>query len=118
MSDQSPIPGAYDGIDRRMGVRRRVTRRVDISLRRGTLGLTPNLAIALVDVSEEGMGVRLTEALDPGAEVEIVLSFPIVSKSLKLLGEVCWCNSGPYETFLAGVRLRRRLTHLELAELC
>jgi hypothetical protein len=36
---------------------------------------------------------------------------------MKLRGEVCWCNPGPYETFVAGIRLRRRLTHLELAEL-
>ena len=75
MSDQPPILRAYDGIDRRLGLRRRVTRRVDVTLRSGTLGLTPNLAIGLVDVSEEGMGVRLTGSVTPGAEVELVLSF-------------------------------------------
>lgn len=116
MSDQLPEARGYEGIDRRLGPRRPVTRRADVSLRAGTLGLGPNLATGLVDVSEEGLGVKLNGAVEPGAEVEVIVSFPVASKSFKLHGVVCWCNLGPGETFVAGIRLRRRLTHAELIE--
>jgi hypothetical protein len=116
MSEQLPDSGGYEGIDRRLGPRRPVTRRADVSLRTGPLGLGPNLAIGLVDVSEEGMGVKLNGPVKPGEEVEVVVSFPVASKTFKLHGVVCWCNPGPGETFVAGIRLRRRLTHAELIE--
>ncbi len=117
MSDPPLHDESYDGLERRIFRRRRVVRPVDVIIRRGTLGLGPNLALALIDVSEEGLRVRLKGPVVAGDEVEICLSFPIASKSWKFTGDVRWCESGPFETFLAGISLRRQLTHLELAEL-
>jgi hypothetical protein len=116
MSDQVSNASSLEGSNRCLSPRRRVSRRVDVIVRRGTLGLNPDLAIGLVDISEDGLGVRLRGPVEPGDEVEIILSLPVMSKSWKLLGDVCWCNPGPYGTFVADVHLRRRLTHLDLAE--
>jgi hypothetical protein len=112
MGDRVSTASSLEGGNRCLSPRRRVSRRIDVTLRRGTLGLNPGL----VDMSEDGLGVRLMGPVEPGDEVEIVLSFPVMSKSWKLLGDVCWCNPGPCGTFVADVHLRRRLTHIDLAE--
>lgn len=107
---------SYDGVDRRLSSRRRVTKHVDVTVQVGTLGLGPNIGIALIDISEEGLGVHLKTPVKPGDAVEVDLSFPVASKTWKLFGDVCWCNPGRFGTFVAGIRLRRRLTHHEVSE--
>ena len=81
------------------------------------MGLGVDVAVGLVDVSEDGLGVRLKVAVTPGEETEIILTSPGTRKAYKLLGEVRWCRDAGDGTFLAGVRLRRRLAYVDLSDL-
>jgi PilZ domain len=101
----------------RLARRRAITRKIGIEYRKGVMGLGPDLAIVLLDVSEDGLGVRLKLAVTPGDEAEIVLTSPGTRKAYKLLGEVRWCRDAGDGTFLAGVQLRRRLAYADLSDL-
>jgi hypothetical protein len=96
---------------------RRPTRHIGLVVRRGTTGLGPDLAVALVDVAPDGLGVRLRAALPDGEDVEAELATPGVGKPLRLRGQVAGCRSAGDGTYLAGVRLRQRLTYREWADL-
>jgi hypothetical protein len=73
--------------------------------------------MSLIDASEDGLGVRLKVALAPGDEVEVELSPPGVRKSFKRLGEIRWCREVGDGTFVAGMKLHKRLAFQELNEL-
>jgi hypothetical protein len=94
-----------------------VTRRVSVILRKGALGLGPNLAVALLDASEDGLGMRLKGPLSPGDEIEVELSPPGVRKSFKRLGEIRWCREVGDGTFVVGIKLQKRLAFTELNDL-
>jgi hypothetical protein len=110
-----PISGKRH--ERRLARRLLVTRRVQLIFRKGTLGLGPNIGVALADVGEDGLGVRLTTPIAKGEDASLELTRPGVSKPLRLVAEVRWCRPAEDGTFLAGLRLRRRLPYLVLTDL-
>jgi hypothetical protein len=103
--------------DHRVGRRKQVTRRTQTSVRRGTLGLGRELGCGLVDVAEDGLGIRLKEFVPVGQEVTIELSAPGISKPHRLVAEIRWCRQDKDGTYRAGVRLRRRLPYSTLTDL-
>lgn len=103
--------------ERRLSRRLLVTRRVQLVFRKGTLGLGPNLGISLADVGEDGLGVRLNAPVSAGEDATVELIRPGVSKPLRLVADVRWCRPAGDGTFLAGLRLRRRLPYLLLTDL-
>jgi hypothetical protein len=103
--------------ERRLSRRLLVTRRVQLVFRKGTLGLGPNIGVSLADVGEDGLGVRLTAPVAKGEEASLELARPGVSKPLRLVAEVRWCRPAEDGTFLAGLRLRKRLPYLVLTDL-
>ena len=103
--------------DHRIGRRRAIKRRVGVSVRSGSLGLGPDLGGGLVDASEDGLGIRLKGAVTAGQEVTIEISLPGVSKPFRVVAEVRWCRPNMDGSFLAGVRLRRRLPYASLTDL-
>jgi hypothetical protein len=88
-----------------------------VCLRSGTLGLGPNLAASLLDVCEDGICVRVTAALAPESEAEVVLDKVGSSRPLKLVADVRWCLGDPAGGFRAGLRFRRRLPYKDLVDL-
>lgn len=102
--------------DQRRRNRRAPTGSVQVEVRRTADPDRPNLAIALVDVCGEGLGVWLTEPVSPGEIVTVVMTrrgrAPIAVDA-----EVRWCAPGGGVTHRAGLRLRRELTRAELADL-
>jgi len=103
--DDDDLPWA----DRRVTDRRKARPGARAEVRRGLLGMSPDLALKLVDVSEGGVQVRLVAAVRPGEQVEIALWSPGIPQSIRGPGVVCWCLPTPTGEFRAGMRLRRRL---------
>lgn len=104
-------------IDDRLNRRRTISRGAAVVLRRGRTGAGPNLAIGLIDVTPQGLGVLLIAPLAFGDEVEVELSSPGVDKPLKMAGEVRWGMAVGDGTFRAGIQLGRRLTQVDIANL-
>jgi PilZ domain len=64
-----------------------------------------------------GACVRLTAPVEVGAELDIEFRRSGAKKSIKLLADVRWCRPEGGGLYLVGIRLQRRLTAAELANL-
>lgn len=111
------VADADPGGEHRLLPRRPVRRRVGAAIRKGTTGLGRDVGIDLLDATEDGLRVRLRVQIEAGAEVAVELSRPGVSRPLALVADVRWCRPAPDGTAVAGLRLRRRLSYLELTNL-
>ena len=87
-----------------------------VVLRAGTLGLGPNLATGLVDLSEDGLCVLTKSPLKVGSEAEVCLDKAGSQKPLKFVAEVRWCNGDEATGYRVGLRLRHRLQYFQLAD--
>jgi hypothetical protein len=112
----TPAPKAPPRDEPRRRVRRRPRGGTWVEVRRGTSGDRRNLAVALVDVCEDGVGVWLTESIRPGEEVEVLLAAS-PKRRARLSAEVRWCAPGLDSSYRAGLRLRTPLTERAVAEL-
>jgi hypothetical protein len=113
-TEQTPKPAAAN---RRIVRRRTLKKGVAISVRKGQMGLGPNLAVGGVEVSDDGVQLRVKAELQKGDEIEVGLTGIGRSRPMLLMAEVCWCR--PEEgkgTFLLGARLRHRLTYAEITQ--
>ena len=90
---------------------------VRVLCRTGTLGLGPDLAISLVDISEIGLRLVVPSAMQKGQEVEIELEAPGRGRALKLMADVIWSMPNDEGTYWVGVEFRRQLTYGELQDL-
>src|SRR4051812_35010795 len=72
---------------------------------RNSMGLGPNIGLALLDVSETGVRLLLKEQLKKGQEFEIQLES--ASRSIKLIGEVIWTIQTAEGQFCTGAHLQK-----------
>ena len=110
MTDTLPTPASQS-----KSAPRRPSRHIGITCRKGVTGLGPKLAVALLDVTEDRLKVRLTGPVPVGEEVEIELVPPGSGKTLKLRGDAITCRASGGGTFVVKVLLRHRLAFQELA---
>jgi len=104
--------------EKRIGRRRPVLPGATAEYRRGFLGLGPDLAVGLVDLSEDGACVHLREPPVPGEEAELMLLRPLGGgRALKRRATVLWCRPAWGSGHLVEVLFVKRLTHAELATL-
>ncbi len=103
-------------IDRRRARRKTGKKSTSIACRKGSLGLGPNLAIKLVDLSEEGARLRVKEQIASGTEVEIALTGVGLSKPFVVMAVVVWCRMDQNE-FLMGVKFRGRVSYVDFMHL-
>jgi PilZ domain len=73
-----------------------------------------DVALGLVDVSEDGAGLRLRTAVRPGEVTYLALTPPDGTALIRRRAAVVWCQSMGTGSFRAGVRFRRRLSAEDL----
>jgi hypothetical protein len=114
----TPEPAAtgHSAWNKRRGPRHRPRGATGVEVWRDTPGVGRNLAIALADVCQEGLGVYLMAAVRPGDVVEVVLTRR-GAPPVRVPAEVRWCAQGTDWTYRAGLRLRRPLAYQDLADL-
>lgn len=101
--------------DRRIVRRRALKKGVGLTVRKGTMGLGPNLSIGGVELSGDGIQVLIKNEVKKGDEIEIGLTGIGRSKPMALIADVRWCRRvEDTETFLVGAKFRRRLAHQEI----
>jgi hypothetical protein len=114
--EPAPAPAPVARAERRAAQRRPARPGSRAEVRRGNLGMGPDLAVGLVDVSEGGAQVRLTCPLLPGEQIQIALWPPRGIRSVRMPATVCWCRTTG-GVVLAGVRLRERISPRDVAKL-
>src|SRR5262245_35665094 len=101
--------------DRRIVRRRPLKRGVAITVRKGTLGLGPNLAAGGEELSLDGIQLRVKCEMKKGDEIEIGLTGIGRSKPVMLVAEVRWCREDDEtDTFFIGAKFRGRLVYADL----
>ena len=103
--------------ERRLLRRKPLKAGVTVTLRKGALGLGPNLTAGGVTLSDEGISLRVIAELAKADEDEISLTGVGRSKPMKLMADIRWCKAGDEETFVVGAKLRKRIAYVELAGL-
>ena len=106
------------GVKQRRGsARRRPKGGTKAVCRRGAMGLGPNLALAVLDVSEAGARLLLGAALPKGQEVEISLAGPGIQRDVTRLGEVVWSVQTADGSHCVGIRFHKRIEYSSLQDL-
>jgi hypothetical protein len=101
--------------DRRIVRRRPLKKGVELIIRKGTTGLGPNLAAGGVELSHDGIQVKVKSELQKGDEVEIGLIGIGRGKAMKIVADVRWCRPNDEgDAFLVGIRFRKRLSHADI----
>jgi hypothetical protein len=113
---REPVAAAEAAWNKRRGPRHRPRGAAGVEVWREAPGVGRNLAVALADVCQEGLGVYLTAAVRPGDVVEVVLTRR-GGPPVRVPAEVRWCAQGTDWTYRAGLRLRRPLAYQDLADL-
>jgi hypothetical protein len=108
---------ALTGEPEQVGPRRTASRGVVVRVRERSLGLARDLVGDLLNFSGDGLGVSLQVPVVVGDEVMIELTRPGTSWSVRLTGEVRWCEPVPDGMARAGVQLHRPFTSTELTNL-
>ena len=103
---------------------RRVSRRLvprkgtKVTCQKGSLGLGPNLAVGVLDISESGVRLLLKAPLDVHQDVEVNLLGPGKGRPFKVLADVIWCVAAADGTFCVGARFQKALRFFDLQALC
>ena len=104
----------------RIGRRRPLKRGVEVTVRKGTLGLGPNLAISAVEMSDDGVQVKVKSEFKVDDEIEVTLTPVGRSKPVPFVADVRWCGRDETDptgrTFLIGAQFRHRLTFAVLSQ--
>ena len=109
--DQQPRPS-----NRRLSMRRRAKGSSKVTCRKGVLGLGPNYALKLLDLSEGGACFVARELMTKGQEVELSLLAPGGSREVVRKGQVAWAVEveGKYHI---GVSFDKRLEYAVVTQL-
>lgn len=110
---QLPLPPR----NRRLSPRRPAKRSVRVTCQKGALGLGPDLAVTLLDLSETGARLTVKEALPNKLEVEVGLMAQGQGRAVKRLANVVWCAAAEGGNHCIGVRFQKALTYAELQQL-
>jgi hypothetical protein len=113
----STNPPSASPRNRRLSPRRSAKSGTKVECRKGTMGLGPNLAVGLLDVSESGARLLLKVALEPNQEVELVLLAVGQVREVKMPGRIVWCVAAADGRYCVGVQLQKRLGYSCLQDL-
>jgi PilZ domain len=98
--------------------RRRPTQgKPKISCHRGTMWLGKNLGVSLINASEGGLALVVTEAMSRGQMVTLTVEGRSHPRPVKLSGKITWCAPQADGTFQVGVELEKRLSGQDLMRL-
>lgn len=80
----------------------------------GKLGLGPNIAVKILDLSETGIRLRVTAACEPGYDLKVHLSSLAHRKPVILEGNVVWCVPTTENDYCIGVEFVKPLNYRDL----
>lgn len=103
-------------VNRRGAIRKKPRGKVTIEMY-GAMGLGPNLAHELWDISQTGACIIASGGVKVRDDVEIYISSTSFPRRLKLKAEVIWIQELTNQMYSVGVRFSRSLTYRELQNL-
>jgi hypothetical protein len=103
--------------NRRRTFRRRPRKITKVACFKGALGLGPNLALDLLDVSERGVRLRVKEPLELHQQVEVHLTGLGHRRPVKVPAAVVWCVEAADGSYCIGAHFEKGLPYADLQQL-
>jgi PilZ domain len=100
--------------DHRRMKRLAVKKSTSVICRKGTLGLGPNLAIQVLDVSVDGAQLLVNSVLRLGEELELSFAPTGFTEPLIRLAVVVWCSAKEGDGYHVGVRFMDSLEYQDI----
>ena len=97
--------------NRRRSRRAKVRTTVKLQCRTGSYGLGPNLASTVLDISDTGARLIITQPLELLAEVEIIIDGYAMKELIKRLGNIRWQVKLESGQFCVGVEFQKSLAY-------
>ncbi len=97
--------------NRRGSPRRRPRAAVKVECHKGAMGLGLNLVATVLDISDSGVRLVLTQAFENLAEVELIISGYCVKENIKRLGNIRWQVKMENGQFCTGVEFQKYLNY-------
>jgi hypothetical protein len=88
--------------------------KVKVECRKGSSGLSANIAAALLDLSQLGAKLISKTEIDVGAEVEVTLVAPAFQKPIKVLANVMRASDLKDGRIQIGVRFQHPISYADL----
>jgi hypothetical protein len=100
----------------RRSVRRSTRRTTKVSCH-GPMGVGPNLAVRILDVSETGVRLIVKREYPIGTEMEVALEGSSQSRPVRRKADIIWSVPTEDGNFCVGVSFRKPLLFMELHQL-
>lgn len=84
---------------------------VKMQCRKGALGLGPNLTLRVLDVSDTGVRLVVSQGIDPPSDVEIIIEGYGLRGNIKRMGTVRWQVKLDSGEFCIGIEFQKPLPH-------
>jgi hypothetical protein len=84
---------------------------------RNAMGLGPNIAVSVLDLSESGVRLLLKEDLPAGREIEVRIESTTASGPKVVVARVIWSVATADGAFCVGARFDKPLAHRDLLAL-
>ena len=97
--------------NRRRSPRRKPRTSVKVECRKGAHGLGANLSVNLLDISDSGVRLIVTQELVVMAEVEIIINGYGMKQAIKRLGNIRWQVKMESGQFCTGVQFQKRIDY-------
>jgi PilZ domain len=97
--------------NRRRSQRRRPRNSVKLQCRKGAHGLGADTALSVLDISDTGVRLVVSQEFVPGAEVEIIITGYGMKQPIKRLGVLRWQLKLENGTFCTGVEFQKRIDY-------
>ena len=97
--------------NRRRSQRRKARTTVKVQCRKGSHGLGPNLTSDVLDISDTGARLIITQSLEVMAEVEIIINGYGMKELIKRLGNIRWRVKLESGQFCVGVQFQKSLVY-------
>jgi hypothetical protein len=102
--------------EKRRQIRRRPRNVADVVCRKGNLGVGPNLAIRILDVTEEGIRLLVKQPIAPGEETEVNFTPLGCNREVSCEMIAIWCCSQDGHFAVAG-KFRKPLKYEDLCQI-
>ena len=97
--------------NRRIAARRPFKGKIKATCYKGLLDLGQNIAVKLLDVSESGMSLTVSIALEKPQEVLILLESQRHASPIKTPGVVMWCIPSGQGNWTVGIQFGKYLSY-------
>lgn len=110
----TPVTTAVKTKDHRRVKRKAAKKHTAVICRKGSLGLGPNVAVRIEDISGDGIRLLIKVAVQRGDELEITLQPAGFGQPVVRHGTVVWCCGPDENQYHVGVKFDKTLQYNEL----